>query len=154
MEACANTWADKFVDANLHPHLASWLRKLEDAYPEELLKLKVRLRKMPSTAMGVTKNYVSAAHTNRNILHSVISWFIQGIFYFCFVFLLLPFYEFSFRFKLCLCGFFTGDVADAEKFVFPGFSLFFRPRSGTVLFLKSSRLTHYTTAVQNPRHCQ
>jgi hypothetical protein len=23
-----------------------------------------------------------------------------------------------------------------------------------VLFLKSSRLTHYTTAVQNPRHCQ
>ncbi|CAK9253760.1 unnamed protein product [Sphagnum jensenii] len=47
-----------------------------------------------------------------------------------------------------------GDVADAGKFVFPGFSLFFRPRSGTVLLLNSSRLSHYTAAVLNPAHCQ
>jgi hypothetical protein len=45
-------------------------------------------------------------------------------------------------------------VADAGKFVFPGFSLFFRPRSGTVLLLNSSRLSHYTAAVLNPAHCQ
>jgi len=76
LEAYANVWADKFVDANLCPHLASWLRQLEDAYPQELLKLKARLGKMSFIAMGVTKNYVSAAHTNRNVLHSTISWFI------------------------------------------------------------------------------
>jgi hypothetical protein len=45
-------------------------------------------------------------------------------------------------------------MADAGKFVFPGFSLFFRPRSGTVLLLNSSRLSHYTAAVLNPAHCQ
>jgi hypothetical protein len=64
LEACANAWADKFVDANLRPHLASWLQQLEDAYPEELPKLKARLGKTPFTAMGVTKNYVFAAHTD------------------------------------------------------------------------------------------
>jgi hypothetical protein len=154
LEACANTWADKFVDANLRPHLASWFQELEDAYPEKLPKLKARFGNTPFTTMGVTKNYVSIAHTDRDVLHSMISWFIRGIFYFYFVFLLLPFYEFSLRFKLCLCGFFIRDGADAGKFVFPGFSLFFPPRSGTVLLLKSSRLTHNTAAVQNPRHCQ
>jgi len=100
-------------------------------------------------ASGVTKNYVSVVHMDRDVLHSVISWFIQSIFYFCSVFLLLPFYEFSFRFKLCLCAFFAGDVVDTGKFVFPGFNLFFRSQSGTVLFLKSSQLTHYTVAIQN-----
>ncbi len=45
-------------------------------------------------------------------------------------------------------------MADAGKFVFPGFSLFFRPRPGTVLLLNSSRLSHYTAAVLNPTHCQ
>ncbi len=82
LEAFANTWADKFVDTNLRPHLASWFRELEDAYPEDLPKLKARLRKMPFTAMGVTKNYVSLTHTNRDVLHSVISWFIRSILYF------------------------------------------------------------------------
>jgi hypothetical protein len=104
--------------------------------------------------MGVTKNYVSPAHTDRDVLRSMISWFIRSILYFQSLFLLLPFYEFCFGFKLCLCEFFAGDMADARKFVFPGFSLFFRPRSGTVLLLKSSWLKHYTTAVQNPQHCQ
>ncbi len=56
LEAYANAWADKFVDANLQPHLASWLRQLEDEYPEELLKLKARLEKTSFTTMGVTKN--------------------------------------------------------------------------------------------------
>ncbi|CAM6074878.1 unnamed protein product [Sphagnum tenellum] len=124
LEAYGNAWADKFVDTNLRPHLASWLRELEDVYPEELPKLRARLGKTPFTAMGVTRNYVSAAHTDRDVLHSVISWFIRG------------------------------DVADAGKFVFPGFSLFFRPRSGTVLLLNSSRLSHYTAAILNPAHCQ
>jgi hypothetical protein len=55
---------------------------LEDAYPEELLKLKVRLEKTPFTDMGVTKNYVFAAHMDRDILHFVISWFIRSILYF------------------------------------------------------------------------
>jgi hypothetical protein len=104
--------------------------------------------------MGVTKNYVSAAHTDRDVLHSVISWFIQGILYFPSVFLILPFYQFCFRFKLCLCEYFVGDVVDAGKFVFPGFSLFFRPQSGSVFLLKSSWLNHYTTVVQNPPHCE
>jgi hypothetical protein len=45
-------------------------------------------------------------------------------------------------------------VADAGKFVFLGFSLFFRPRSGTVLFLNFSRLSHYTATVVNLGHCQ
>ncbi len=49
---------------------------------------------------------------------------------------------------MCLCEFFAGDVADAGKFVLPSFSLFLRPRSGIVLLLKSSRLTHYTVAIQ------
>jgi len=26
LEAYANTWANKFVDINLHPHLVSWLQ--------------------------------------------------------------------------------------------------------------------------------
>jgi hypothetical protein len=39
--------------------------------------------RLPFTAMGVTKNYVSSAHMDRDVLHSVISWFIQGILYFC-----------------------------------------------------------------------
>jgi hypothetical protein len=154
LEACANAWANKFVDANLRPHLASGLRQLEDSYLEELFKLKVRLRKTPFIAMGVTKNYVFVAHTNRDVLHSVISWFIRGILYFHYVLLLFPFYEFSLRFKLCLRGFFARDVVDAGKFVFSSFNLFFRPRSGTMFLLKSSRLTNYIVAVQNPRHCQ
>ncbi len=45
-------------------------------------------------------------------------------------------------------------MADAGKFVVPGFSLFFRHRSGTVLLLNFSRLSHYTTAVLNLGHCQ
>jgi hypothetical protein len=45
-------------------------------------------------------------------------------------------------------------VADAGKFVFPGFSLFFRPQSGTVLLLNFSRLSHYTAPVLNPGHYQ
>ncbi len=45
-------------------------------------------------------------------------------------------------------------MADAGKFVFLGFSLFFRPQSGTVFLLKSSRLNHYTTTVLNLGHCQ
>ncbi len=154
LEAYANTWANKFVDANLHPHLVSWLRELEDAYPEQLPKLKVCLGKTPFIAMGVTKNYVFVVHTDRDVLHSMISWFIEGILYFYYVFLLFPFNEFSLRFKLCLAPFFVGDVADARKFVFPGFNLFFQPRLGTVLLLKSYRLTQYTKAVQNPRHYQ
>jgi hypothetical protein len=44
--------------------------------------------------MGVTKNYVFAAHTDWDVLHFVISWFIQGILYFRSLFFLLPFYEF------------------------------------------------------------
>jgi hypothetical protein len=92
LEAYANVWADKFVNTNLRPHLASRLLQLEDAYPEELLKFKARLKKMPFTAMGVIKNYVSFAHTDQDILHSVISWFIQGILYFPFVFLVFSFY--------------------------------------------------------------
>jgi hypothetical protein len=150
LEACANAWANKFVYANLRPHLASWFRQLEDAYPEELLKLKARLRKTPFTTMGVTKNYVSMVPMDQDVLHFVISWFIRGILYFRSVFLLLPFYEFPLRFKLCLRGFFAEDVVDAGKFVFLGFNLFFRPRSGTMLLLKSSWLTHYIAAVQNP----
>jgi hypothetical protein len=87
LEANANAWADKFINTNLRPHLASWLLQLEDAYPEELPKLKVRLRKTSFTTMGVTKNYAYAAHTDRDVLHSMISWFIRGIFYFPSVFL-------------------------------------------------------------------
>jgi hypothetical protein len=64
LEAYANAWTGKFVDTNLCPHLASWLLQLEDAYPEELPKLKARFKKTLFTAMGVTKNYVSAAHTD------------------------------------------------------------------------------------------
>jgi len=76
LEAFTNAWADKFVNANLRPHLASWLRELEDAYPEKLPKLKACFGKTPFTIMGVTKNYVSLTHTDRDILHFVISWFI------------------------------------------------------------------------------
>jgi hypothetical protein len=91
LEAYGNAWADKFVDTNLRPHLASWLQELEDVYPEELPKLRARLGKTPFTAMGVTRNYVSAAHTDRDVLHSVISWFIRGILYFPSVFLIFSF---------------------------------------------------------------
>jgi hypothetical protein len=49
---------------------------------------------------------------------------------------------------------FPRDVADAGKFIFLGFSLFFRPQSGTVLFLNFSRLSNYTAPVLNPGHCQ
>lgn len=104
--------------------------------------------------MRVTKNYVSAGHAARDVLHSVISWFTQGILYFPSVFLVFSFYQFCFNFILCLCEFFIRDVVDVGKFVFPGFGLFFRPQSRTVLLLKSSWLNHYTTVVQNPRHCQ
>ncbi|CAK9278607.1 unnamed protein product [Sphagnum jensenii] len=54
LKAYTNAWADKFVDTNLRPHLASWLLQLEDAYPEELPKLKAHLRKTPFTTMGTT----------------------------------------------------------------------------------------------------
>ncbi len=153
LKAYANVWADKFVDTNLRPHLASWLLQLEDAYPKELPKLKARLGKTPFTAMGVTKNYVSVAHTNRDILYSVISWFIRNIIYFPFVFLVFPFYQFCFRFILCLCDPFQG-MWRVWGFVFLGFSLFFRPRSGTMLLLNSSRLSHYMAPVLNPGHCK
>lgn len=103
LKAYVNAWADKFVDTNLRPHLAFWLLQLEDAYPKELPKLKARLGKTPFTTMGVTKNYVFATHTNRDVLYSVISWFIRNIIYFPFVFLVFPFYKFCFRFILCLC---------------------------------------------------
>jgi hypothetical protein len=76
LKAYANAWVDKFVDTNLCPHLASWLLQLEDAYLEELPKFKACLGKTPFTAMGVTKNYVSAVHTDRDVVHSVIFWFI------------------------------------------------------------------------------
>jgi len=103
-----NVWVDKFVNTNLCPHLASWLLQLEDVYLEKLPKLKARLGKTSFTTMGVTKNYVSAAHTDRDVLHSLISWFIRGILYFPFIFLVLPFYPFCFRFILCLCDPFQG----------------------------------------------
>jgi hypothetical protein len=108
LKAYDNVWADKFVDTNLRPHLASWLQELEDVYPKELPKLTTRLGKTPFTAMGVTRNYVSAAHTDRNVLHFVISWFIRGILYFPSVFLIFPSYPFCFRFILCLCDPFQG----------------------------------------------
>jgi hypothetical protein len=88
LEAYGNAWADKFVDTNLRSCLASWLQELEDVYPKELPKLTARLGKTPFTAMGVTKNYVSAAHTDRDVLHSVIFWFIRGILYISSVFLI------------------------------------------------------------------
>jgi hypothetical protein len=92
LEAYANIWADKFVDANLRPQLASWLQQLEDAYPEELPELKACFEKTLFTIMGVTNNYVFVAHTDRDVLHFVISWFIQGIIYFRSIFLVLPFF--------------------------------------------------------------
>jgi hypothetical protein len=41
-------------------------------------------------------------------LHSVIFLFIRSILYFPFVFLVFPFYQFCFRFILCLCDPFQG----------------------------------------------
>jgi hypothetical protein len=87
----------------LLPSLILGLLQLEDAYPEKLFKFKARLEKTPFTTMGVTKNYVSAAHIDRDVMHSVISWFIRGILYFPSVFLIFPFYQFCFKFILCLC---------------------------------------------------
>jgi uncharacterized protein YggL (DUF469 family) len=49
---------------------------------------------------------------------------------------------------------FLGDMADARKFVFLGFSVFFRPRSGTMLLLNSSQFGHYMAVVINPGHYQ
>jgi hypothetical protein len=108
LEAYANVWADKFVDTNLRPHLASWLLQLEDAYPEELPKLKARLEKTPFTAMGVIKNYVFAAHTDRNILHFVILGLFEVFFTSHLFSLFFPFYQFCFKFIVCLCDPFQG----------------------------------------------
>jgi hypothetical protein len=73
LEAYPDAWADKFVDTNLCLHLVSWLQQLEDAYLGKPPKLKVHLGKTPFVVMWVTKNYVSVAHTDRNIFHFVIS---------------------------------------------------------------------------------
>jgi len=84
--------------------------------------------------MGVTKNYVSAAHTDRNVLHSVISWFIRDILYFPFVFLVFSLLSVLFQVHSVFVWSFPRDVADVGKFVFPGFSLFFQPWSGPCSF--------------------
>ncbi len=55
---------------------------------------------------------------------------------------------------MCLCDPFQEMWPMQGNLFSPGFSLFFRPRSGTVLLLNSSRLSHYTAPVLNPRHCQ
>jgi hypothetical protein len=108
LKAYANVWANKFVDTNLRPHFVSWLLQLEDTYPEELPKLTACLEKMPFTAMGVTKNYVYAAHTDRDVLHSVISWFIRDIFTSHLFSLFFSFYQFCFMFIVCLCDHMQG----------------------------------------------
>jgi hypothetical protein len=72
LKACINAWADKFVDTNLNPQLTSWLKQLEDVYPKKLPKLKARFEKTSFIIMGVTKNYVSTAHMDRDVLHSMI----------------------------------------------------------------------------------
>lgn len=78
----------------------------------------------------------------------------KGILYLQSIFFVFPFSKFCFKFKLCLCEFFTRDVVHVGKCFFPGFSLFFRPWSRIVLLLKSYWLNHYMGAIKNPRHCE
>jgi hypothetical protein len=65
LEACANVWATKFVDTNLRPHLASWIRQLEDAYPEEFLKLKVHQKNALHYYGGDQELCVRGAHGSK-----------------------------------------------------------------------------------------
>jgi hypothetical protein len=73
-----DVWAIKFVQVNLHPHLASWLRELDSLFPEELPFATFRVGRSPFTTMAVTENYRSTPHTNRDLSNSVIAWFLEG----------------------------------------------------------------------------
>jgi len=91
---------------------------------------------------------------DRDVLHSMISWFIRGILYFPSVFLVFSLLSISFQVHNVFMWSFPGDVVNAGKFVFLGFNMFFQLRSRTVLLLNSSRLSHYTVPILNPGHFQ
>jgi hypothetical protein len=57
LEAYVDSWAKRFANTNLHPYLASWIKKLQDAFPEKLPLQKACLGRTPFIAKGVTKNY-------------------------------------------------------------------------------------------------
>jgi hypothetical protein len=108
LEAYASIWTNKFVNTNLHPQLASWLKELEDAYPKELPLLKVHFGKTSFTIMRVMKNYLSTTHTDRNVLHFMICWFIKGILNFKSIFIVLPFPSFVLGLNYVCVNFYRG----------------------------------------------
>ncbi len=78
LEWSADAWATKFVETNLRPQLASWLRELNSFFPEELPFSTCRVGRSCFTAMAVTENYQSTPHTDKDLCNSVISWFLEG----------------------------------------------------------------------------
>ncbi len=73
-----DVWATEFVQANLRPHLASWLRELDSLFLEELPFATSRVGRSPFTAMAATENYRSMPHMDRDLSNSVIAWFLEG----------------------------------------------------------------------------
>jgi hypothetical protein len=54
LDQSTNAWAKKFVHTNLRSQLASWLRKLDNLFPEELPFGTSRVRRSSFTAMAVS----------------------------------------------------------------------------------------------------
>jgi hypothetical protein len=78
LERSADAWATKFVQTNLSPQLASWLRELDNFFPEELPFGTCRVGRSCFIAMAITENYQSTPHIDRDLCNSVISWFLEG----------------------------------------------------------------------------
>ncbi len=66
------------MQTNLRPQLESWLRELDNFFPEELPFGTYRVGRNCFTAMAVTENYQSTPHTDRDLCNFVISWFLEG----------------------------------------------------------------------------
>ncbi len=73
-----DAWATKFVQTNLCLQLESWLRELDNFFPEELPFGTCRVGRSCFTATAVIENYQSTPHIDRDLCNSVISWFLEG----------------------------------------------------------------------------
>jgi hypothetical protein len=78
LEQFADDWATKFVQTNLCSQLASWLGELDCLFPEEFPFGTFRIGRSCFAAMAVTENYQATLHIDRDLLNSVISWFLEG----------------------------------------------------------------------------
>lgn len=146
-----DSWVERFINRNLHPYLASWIKKFQDVFLEELPLENAHLGKTPFTTMGVIKNdecnvqmmtfYIQSLHgSSKVIIFSF--WVILEI-------VLSLFSKFCCQFKLCLCRIWQGIEKEVGSLVFKGFNCFSNPNFETIILLQSFQLKNYTTNVRD-----